>query len=285
MPYPKKWRKTLSIAKTSTFYFTVFTKSRLENNLSIRLKRPQEIEHMRKACELAARTLNLAGKMAQPGTSLNEIDRFVHDYTLKHNAYPAPLELPWLSKSVCTSVNEVVTHGIPNDYKLKEGDIVNIDVTSRLNGYHGDTSKTFYVGEVDPSTKHLVEVAEKSMWKGIEAVQFNSTFGKIGEAIEAYVIKEGYTVVREYCGHGIGRGFHEDPLVLHYKTVRPGPRFSEGMCFTIEPMVNKGSHRVKTLKDKWTVVTVDGELSAQFEHTLAITDKGVEVLTDLDFGD
>ncbi len=251
--------------------------------MAIRIKRPKEIEHMRAACELAARTLHLAGKMVKPGASLNKIDQFVHEYTLKHNAIPAPLNYHGFPKSICASVNEVVTHGIPSDYLLKEGDIVNLDITSKLNGYHGDTSKTYFVGEVASETKKLVQATEASMWKGIEAVRVGGKFGDIGTAIQEYIDDFDYAIVEDYCGHGIGRGFHEDPLVLHYQTNIAGARIEKGMCFTIEPMINAGTKEIKTLADKWTVITADGLPSAQFEHTLAITDKGVEVLTDIQF--
>ncbi len=251
--------------------------------MAIRVKGKKEIEHMRNACFLAAETLYKAGKMVEPGVTLNEIDQFVYDYTIANDAYPAPLNYHGFPKSVCTSVNDCVTHGIPSDYKLKEGDIVNIDVTSRLNGYHGDTSKTYLVGQVSAEAQRITQAAEESMWRGIRAVKIGGRFGDIGAAIEDYADEVGYSVVRDYCGHGIGRGFHEDPLVLHYRTNRPGERIAPGMCFTIEPMLNEGTHRIKTLPDKWTVLTADGKLSAQFEHTLAITDKGVEVLTDISF--
>lgn len=247
--------------------------------MKIKKKTPREIELMRAASKLAAETLALAGEMVKPGVKLNDIDQFVHDYTLKMGAYPAPLNYHGFPKSVCLSVNEVVTHGIPSDRILEEGDIVNIDVTSRLGGYHGDCSKTYCVGQVSPEALALVQAAEKSLDLGIAAVQNGGLFSDIGEAIEDYCTGLGYSVVRDYCGHGIGRGFHEDPIVLHYRTARKGPRIEEGMCFTIEPMVNAGGYKVKTLRDGWTVVTSDGSLSAQFEHTLVMTANGLEILT------
>ena len=251
----------------------------------IKIKTPKEIERMRAACHLAAKTLYLAGKMVKPGTTLNKINDFVHGYTLENNAIPAPLNYHGFPKSVCTSVNECVTHGIPSDYVLKEGDIVNIDVTSILNGYHGDTSKTYYVGEPTAEVRELVEATEESMWEGIRAVQAGGHFSDIGNAIEEYIEDFGYSIVRDYCGHGIGRGFHEDPMVLHYSQSQRGPKIKKGMCFTIEPMINMGTHHVELMSDKWTVLTADRKLSAQFEHTLAVTDKGVEVLTDIEFND
>lgn len=247
--------------------------------MKIKKKTPKEIELMRAASKLAAETLALAGELVKPGVTLNEINQFVHDYTLKHGAYPAPLNYHGFPKSVCLSVNEVVTHGIPTDRILEEGDIVNIDVTSRLGGYHGDCSKTFCVGQVSAEALALVQAAEKSLDLGIAAVQNGGLFSDIGEAIEDYCHGLGYSVVRDYCGHGIGRGFHEDPIVLHYRTNRKGPKIEEGMCFTIEPMVNAGGYKVRTLRDGWTVVTSDGSLSAQFEHTLVMTANGIEILT------
>jgi methionyl aminopeptidase len=245
----------------------------------IRKKTPKEMDLMRQACSLAAETLRLAGEMVKPGVKLSEIDDFVREYTFAQGAYPAPLNYHGFPKSVCLSVNEVVTHGIPSDKILAEGDIVNVDVTSRLNGYHGDCSRTFLVGQVSDEAKRITDVAEQALYEGIKAAKIGAFFSEIGEAIQAYCDEQGYTVVRDYCGHGIGRGFHEDPLVLHYRTARKGPRIEPGMCFTIEPMVNQGDWKVKLLKDGWTVVTTDGLLSAQFEHTLAVTTEGIEVLT------
>ncbi len=249
----------------------------------IRIKNKLEIERVREASYLAAKTLYLAGKMAVPGAVLNDIDTFVHDYTIENNAIPAPLNYHGFPKSVCLSVNDCVTHGIPDNYVLKEGDILNIDVTSILNGYHGDTSKTYLIGETSQEVKDLVNAAHTAMWEGINAVKVRANFGDIGTAIQGYCDELGYSVVRDYCGHGIGRNFHEDPLVLHYHSKQKSPRIQKGMVFTIEPMVNIGDFRVKTLDDGWTVLTTDGELSAQFEHTLAVTENGVEVLTDIDF--
>jgi methionyl aminopeptidase len=248
----------------------------------IKIKSPREIQLMRNAGKLAAEILERSGELVKPGVTTDEINTFVHDYTLRNGAYPSPLNYHGFPKSVCTSVNEVVTHGIPDNYVLAEGDIINIDVTCQLEGYHGDTSRTFFVGKVDGDTKELVSAAKECMYEGIRAAgEPNANFGDIGVAIEGLADEYGYTVVREYCGHGIGRGFHEDPLVLHYRSRERHPVIKEGMVFTIEPMINMGTHKVKTLDDGWTVVTADGELSAQFEHTLAITSNGIEVLTQL----
>jgi methionyl aminopeptidase len=248
--------------------------------LAIKIKSKKELELMRNSGKLAAEILFRAGELVKPGLTLNEIDRFVHDFTLKNGAYPSPLNYHGFPKSVCTSVNEVVTHGIPSEYVLKDGDIVNIDVTCQLQGYHGDTSKTFLVGNVGSAARDLVDAARESLEIGIAAVEKKGArFSDIGNDIEEYATSKGYSVVRDYCGHGIGRGFHEDPSVLHYRTGKAGPRISEGMVFTIEPMINEGTWRVDTLKDGWTVVTADKKLSAQFEHTLAITSNGVEIFT------
>ncbi|MGL1900806.1 MAG: type I methionyl aminopeptidase [Fibrobacterales bacterium] len=251
----------------------------------IRIKNKLEIERIREASHLAAKTLYLAGKMALPGTRLLDIDAFVHDYTIENDAIPAPLNYHGFPKSVCLSVNDCVTHGIPDDYILQDGDIVNIDVTSILNGYHGDTSKTYLVGDVSNETRNLVNAAHTAMWEGINAVKERAHFGDIGTAIQGYCDELGYSVVRDYCGHGIGRQFHEDPLVLHYHSRQKSPKIQKGMVFTIEPMINIGGFKVKTLEDGWTVLTADGSLSAQFEHTLTLTDNGVEVLTDVAFDD
>lgn len=248
----------------------------------IKVKTKKEIQMMRDAGRLAAETLQLAGEMVKPGVSLNQLDQFVYDYTIKHKAIPAPLNYHGFPKSVCTSVNEVVTHGIPDDYILQEGDIINIDVTSKLNGYHGDTSRTFHVGTVTQEAAELVKAAHDAMWEGIKAIQNGGYYGHIGDAIQGFADEVGYSVVQDYCGHGTGRGFHEDPLVLHYRTGRKGDMIKPGHCFTIEPMLNIGTHKCITLEDEWTVITADGELSAQFEHTMGMTDNGLEIFTQLD---
>ncbi len=247
--------------------------------MKIRIKTPVEIERMRKACRLAAETLRRAGEMVRPGVALDEIDRFVHDFTFENGAYPAPLNYAGFPKSVCISVNEVVTHGIPDGRVLKEGDIVNIDVTSRLDGYHGDCSAMFRVGKVSEKAERICRAAREAMMRGIGAVRPGARFSDIGEAIEDYCDEMGYSVVRDYCGHGVGRGFHEDPLVLHYRNDERLPRMQPGMIFTVEPMINAGTWKVKTLADGWTAVTEDGELSAQEEHTLLVTRDGYEILT------
>lgn len=218
-------------------------------------------------------------KHIQPGITTDEINILVHNFTIKANAIPAPLNYRGFPKSVCTSVNHVVCHGIPGDKKLKEGDIINVDVTNIIDGWHGDTSKTFYVGKPTVKGKRVTEVSKKALEIGIAAARPGMTLGDIGHAVQTYVESEKCSVVREYCGHGIGRGFHEDPQILHYGQENTGITIKPGMVFTIEPMVNLGKAGVKVLGDGWTVVTRDKSLSAQFEHTLAITDKGAEILT------
>jgi len=245
----------------------------------IHMKTPEEIEHMRPACVHAANTLVMIEKHIRAGITTDEINTLVHEFTINANAIPAPLNYHGFPKSVCTSVNHVVCHGIPGDKKLKEGDIINVDVTSIIDGWHGDTSKTFYVGKPTVKGEKVTEVSRKSLEIGIDAARPGATLGDIGYAIQSYVESEKCSVVREYCGHGIGRGFHEDPQVLHYGQANTGLAIKPGMVFTIEPMVNLGKPEVKRLHDGWTVVTRDKSLSAQFEHTIAITESGAEVLT------
>ncbi len=245
----------------------------------VHLKTPEEIEAMRPACRHAADTLVFIEPHIRPGITTDEINELVHEFTIQAGAIPAPLNYHGFPKSVCTSVNHVVCHGIPGKKKLKDGDIVNVDVTSIINGWHGDTSKTFYVGKPGVKARKVVEVARRALEIGIEAARPGATLGDIGYAIQSYVESERCSVVREYCGHGIGRAFHEDPQVLHYGRPGTGLKLKPGMVFTIEPMVNLGKPGVKVLKDGWTVVTRDKSLSAQFEHTIAITEDGCEILT------
>lgn len=245
----------------------------------LRIKTAAEIEAMKPACRLAADTLVMIEAYIRPGISTDEINEIVHDYTMKNGGIPAPLNYHGFPKSVCTSVNHVVCHGIPGEKKLVDGDIVNVDVTTIVDGWHGDTSKTFYVGEPKPKARKVVEVAREALKLGIAAARPGSTLGDIGHAIQSYVEAERCSVVREYCGHGIGRDFHEEPQVLHYGRPGHGQELQTGMVFTIEPMVNLGKPAVKLLNDGWTVVTRDKSLSAQFEHTIALTDNGTEILT------
>ena len=250
--------------------------------------KPREIREMRKACRLAADTLEMISEHIQPGISTDEINTLVHEYTIRHKAIPAPLNYGATSrrrgfpKSVCTSVNEVVCHGIPGPYRLKDGDIINVDVTSiypRRRGYHGDTSCTFYVGEPSAAAKHVVEVARQSLELGLAQVRPGNTLGDIGHAIQSFAEGKGCSVVRDYTGHGIGRTFHGPPSVSHYGRPGTGLTLREGMTFTVEPMVNLIGYDVEHLDDGWTVVTRDRALSAQFEHTIVVTSTGCEVLT------
>ena len=248
--------------------------------MSIKIKTEKEIGLMRESGLLAAEILARASEMVKPGVSTEEINRFVHDYTVKKGAYPSPLNYNGFPKSVCTSVNNVVCHGIPGNYVLKDGDIINVDVTCTLKGYHGDTSKTLLVGNVSSLARKLVDVTYRCLEEGVAAAYPGNHFGDIGAAIQDLAEEYGYGVVREFCGHGIGRNFHEDPMVLHYRTGSRGQRITEGMVFTVEPMLNEGTPDVVVdEQDGWTVYTRDGKLSAQFEHTLAMTRNGPEVLT------
>ncbi|MCB1723771.1 MAG: type I methionyl aminopeptidase [Gammaproteobacteria bacterium] len=244
------------------------------------IKTPDEIEKMRVAGRLAAEVLEMIGEHVVAGISTEELDRICHDYIVDtQHAIPAPLNYRGFPKSICTSVNHQVCHGIPGNKVLKDGDIVNIDVTVIKDGFHGDTSKMFLIGKPSILAERLVDITQKAMWKGIELVRPGTRLGDIGHAIQRFVETNGYSVVQEYCGHGIGRGFHEDPQVLHYGTPNTGVTLQPGMTFTIEPMVNAGRRNVKLLPDGWTVVTKDRKLSAQWEHTVLVTPGGYEVLT------
>lgn len=248
--------------------------------MSVIIKTADEIEKMRVACRLAAEVLEMIEPHVVPGVTTDELDRICHQYMLEvQKAIPAPLNYHGFPKSICTSVNHQVCHGIPSGKKLKKGDIVNIDITVIKDGFHGDTSKMFVVGDASILARRLINVTRESLWKGIEQVRPGATLGDIGHAIQTYVEGHNYSVVREYCGHGIGRGFHEDPQVVHYGTPGTGVKLQAGMCFTIEPMVNAGKRQIKVLPDGWTVVTRDRSLSAQWEHTILVTDDGYEVLT------
>ena len=242
--------------------------------------RPLEIEQMRAAGRFAAELLDVIAPEMVPGVSTLDIDRRVDDLTRARGAVSAPYRYHGFPAHCCTSVNDVVCHGIPDAQRiLREGDIVNVDVTPILDGFHGDASRTFMIGEVSPVAKRLVQDTYRSLWKGISAVRPGATTGDIGHAIQSYVEPRGYSVVRQFSGHGIGRLFHTAPAILHYGRPGSGERLSVGMTFTIEPMINLGDWRCQILGDGWTAVTVDGSLSAQFEHTILVTENGVEVLT------
>lgn len=246
----------------------------------ISIKSKREIELMRKTCALARDTLLYVAKFIEPGISTERLNTLCHNYIIEHGAIPAPLNYHGFPKSICTSVNEVICHGIPSsDQLLKNGDIVNVDVTTILNGFHGDTNMTFFVGDVSDDVRRLVNVTYECMREGIRRVSPGNRLGDIGAVIEDIAVENGYSVVEEYCGHGIGRSFHEEPQVLHYGDYGTGIALKPGMIFTIEPMINMGKRYCEVLKDNWTVVTRDRNLSAQFEHTVLVTPNGYEVLT------
>ena len=255
--------------------------------MAIIIKNSHDIEYMRISCKLAAEVLDYIEPFVKPGITTLELDKLCHDYIVNvQEAYPSPLNYqpnpkgPAYPNSICTSVNSEICHGIPTDKALKDGDIINIDITVYKNGYHGDTSRTFLVGDkVSLQAKRLVQVTYECMWLGIEQVKPGAHLGDIGHAIETHAAKNFYTVVEEFCGHGIGKGFHEDPQVLHYGKARSGPILQAGMIFTVEPMINQGKRHVRFMSNGWTANTKDRSLSAQFEHTVLVTESGYEVLT------
>jgi len=245
-----------------------------------RVKTPETIEKMRHAGKIAAEVLRLGGAMVAPGVTTEELDAYVHELCIERNAYPSPLNYNRYPKSLCTSVNEVICHGIPDSRQLVEGDIVNLDVTTYIGGVHGDTNATFFVGDVDAESRALVNVTEECMWHGIEAVRPGRPLSDIGRAIETHAKKHRYGVVRAFIGHSIGELFHGDIQVLHYYDERANMIMRPGMTFTIEPMITLGTWQHKMIfDDDWTAVTADGKRTAQFEHTILVTDDGVDVLT------
>lgn len=246
---------------------------------AVDIKTAKEIDLMREVCRLAADTLLAVGDIIHAGMTTQDIDDFVHKDTLAKGCKPAPLNYRGFPKSCCTSVNEVVCHGIPGPRVLRDGDIVNVDVTHIFKGFHGDTSATFYVGTPSKEAIHVTEVARRALEIGIAQVKPGARLGDIGAAIQEFAEGQRCSVVRQFVGHGIGRGFHEDPQVSHVGQWGRGPRLKAGMTFTIEPMVNLGTWQVRILDDDWTAITEDGELSAQFEHTLLVTTTGCEILT------
>ncbi len=250
--------------------------------MTVSIKTPDQIEKMRVAGQLAAQVLDMIGPHVVPGITTDELDSICHDYIVNtQNAIPAPLNYNGFPKSICTSVNEVVCHGIPSARKvLKDGDIINIDITVIKDGFHGDTSKMFHVGKPLKHAERLVSITQECLYKAIDIVKPGITLGDIGHVIQKHAESNYYSVVREYCGHGIGEVFHEEPQVLHYGKKNTGLELREGMTFTIEPMLNAGKRYVKlNKKDGWTVTTKDNRLSAQWEHTMVVTNNGVEVLT------
>ena len=270
---------------------TALTVSPMRDNpqMTINLKTPAEIEKMREAGRLAAEVLQVVAPHVKPGVTTEELDRICHDHIVRvQGAIPAnigygggPGRIPFPA-TVCTSVNNVICHGIPSEGKvLKDGDILNIDVTVIKDGWHGDTSRMYYVGEPSVMARRLVEATREAMFRGIRAVKPGATLGDIGHAIQSYAEAERFSVVRDYCGHGIGKVYHDDPQVLHYGRPGEGLVLEEGMTFTIEPMINEGARHTRLLPDGWTVVTKDRKLSAQWEHTVVVTRDGVEILTRL----
>ena len=248
--------------------------------MAVTIKTPDEIEKMRVAGRLAGEVLQMIRPHVQPGITTEELDRICHDYIVnEQQAIPAPLNYRGFPKSICTSVNHVVCHGIPSDKMLKKGDAINIDITVIKDGFHGDTSKMFFAGEPTVAGKRLAHISHECMKAGIDIVKPGTTLGDIGYTIQKLAESQNCSIVREYCGHGIGREFHEDPQVLHYGKPGIGMELAPGMTFTIEPMVNAGKRHTKLLPDGWTVVTKDHSLSAQWEHTILVTDTGHEVLT------
>jgi methionyl aminopeptidase len=246
----------------------------------ITIKSDREIQIMRESCKLAAKTLHYLGKNLRIGMSTEEIDKMCHEYMTKRGAIPATLGYHGFPKSLCTSRNEVICHGIPSDKEfIKDGDIINLDVTGIVKGFHGDTNRTFLMGNVKPEVKKLVDVTYDCMMKGISVCRPGARIGDIGAVIEEMAHDYGYSVVHEYCGHGIGRKFHEDPQIVHVGKKGTGAEMRPGMTFTIEPMINLGKRHCKVLSDDWTVVTKDKSWSAQFEHTILITEDGHEILT------
>lgn len=248
--------------------------------MAISIKTPAEQDAMRLAGRLTADVLDMIGPYVQPGVSTDELDRICHDFIVNvQHAIPAPLNYRGFPKSICTSVNHVVCHGIPGDRILKSGDIVNLDITVIKDGFHGDSSRMFFVGKGTVQGERVARASHEGLWKGIAQARPGNRLGDIGHAIQTFVEAQDLSVVREYCGHGIGRVFHEDPQVLHYGEPHTGVELRPGQTFTIEPMVNIGKRHVRLLPDGWTVVTRDHSLSAQWEHTILITDSGCEVLT------
>ena len=252
----------------------------MQSHSRVSVKTPAEQLAMRAAGRLAADVLDMIGPRIAPGMTTAEIDGICHDYIVNvQHAVPAPLNYKGFPKSICTSVNHVVCHGIPGDKVLKAGDILNVDITVIKDGFHGDTSRMFLIGETSIQAKRLCDIGFEAMWRGIRTIAPGTRLGDLGHTIQQYVESQGYSVVREYCGHGIGRVFHEDPQVLHYGEPGTGLELVPGMTFTVEPMVNAGRRHVKLLGDGWTVVTKDHSLSTQWEHTVLVTDDGFEVLT------
>ncbi|MGV1953121.1 type I methionyl aminopeptidase [Agrobacterium vitis] len=251
----------------------------LKNTGAIRLYGADAFEAMRKACQVTARCLDALAPIVKPGVTTNEIDRFVFDFGMDNGVLPATLNYRGYRHSVCTSINHVVCHGIPDEKPLREGDIVNIDVTYVVDGWHGDSSRMYPVGEIKRAAERLLEVTHECLMRGIEAVRPGARTGAIGAAIQSFAEAQRCSVVRDFCGHGVGQLFHDSPNILHYGRPDEGPEIREGMIFTIEPMINLGKPHVKVLADGWTAVTRDRSLTAQYEHTVGVTSSGCEIFT------
>ncbi|MCK5902548.1 MAG: type I methionyl aminopeptidase [Cocleimonas sp.] len=248
--------------------------------MAVKIKNKEQINKMRIAGKLAADVLIMIAPYVKAGITTNTLDKICHDYIIDvQDAIPAPLNYHGFPKSICTSVNHQVCHGIPSEKKLKKGDIINIDITVIKDGFHGDTSQMFFIGKPNVAAKRICNLAQEALYIGIKKVKPGAYLGDIGQAVQVFAESNHCSVVREYCGHGIGEAFHEEPQVLHYGKAGTGVRLEEGMTFTIEPMINIGKRHVRQLPDKWTVVTKDHSLSAQWEHTLLVTKTGVEILT------
>lgn len=258
---------------------SVEVEARSRRTGAIKLHGPEEFEGMRRAGRLAAETLDFITPHVQPGVTTGALDKLCHDFIMDHGAVPAPLGYRGFPKSICTSLNHVVCHGIPGEKRLRDGDILNIDVTVILDGWHGDTSRMYFVGEVGVRARKLCETTYEAMMRGIRIVRPGATLGDIGHAIQSYAEAQRYSVVRDFCGHGLGRVFHDAPNILHYGEPGTGTVLRAGMFFTVEPMVNAGKWQVKMLADGWTAVTKDRSLSAQFEHSVGVTEDGVEIFT------
>lgn len=254
-------------------------KAPLKNTGAIKIYNQDDFAGMRKASQVTAKCLDELSHIIKPGVTTQEIDDFVYDFGVKNDAYPATLNYRGFTKSCCTSINHVVCHGIPNEKPLREGEIINVDVTYVIDGWHGDSSRMYAVGEIKRAAERLIEVTYEALMLGIEAVKPGNTTGHIGEAIQAYAERERCSVVREFCGHGVGKLFHDAPNVLHYGRAGEGVELRPGMIFTIEPMINLGRPSVKVLGDGWTAVTRDRSLTAQFEHSIGVTENGCEIFT------
>lgn len=243
------------------------------------IKTPKDIEGIKKSGQLTNKILTLLEDFIKPGITTNQINDFVHEYTIANNAIPAPLNYRGYPKSTCTSINEVICHGIPDETILKEGDIINVDVTCILDGYYGDSNKMYAVGKISSKAQKLLDVTQECLNRGIASVKPFVPINVIGNAIEPYANAQGFSVVRDYGGHGIGKSFHEEPFIYHFKRSQKEMILIPGLVFTIEPMINEGRHESKLQPNKWTAVTIDHKLSAQYEHTIAVTQDGVEILT------